>query len=320
MSENTDIRGGGYRGIPSLAAPGWTAGTKLRTRFPASPPAQREMGPPVKVAAPPIRRRIAPPSRLRNPHDSALRRQHDTLLKELRLAEQVQRSILPRSLPSLPGLRFGASLRPSLHLAGDFYNVTRLDRDHVNLYLGDVMGHGPAAALLSVFAMQGLRTKRIEGTSYEILPPSEVLAGLNHDLIQADFPDSPFVTMVYGVLDITQRVFTYSCGGHPPATLLRRDQPPQSLDGHSPLLGVFDVPFTQDQIQLLPGDRVVLFSDGVELILWGDFGLGVKGLCHLLELRDGRSPQELIDEAMAIAVPAEGPSDDLTLVMLEIGD
>jgi serine phosphatase RsbU (regulator of sigma subunit) len=238
-------------------------------------------------------------------------------MKELRLAEQVQRSMLPRVLPKLPTLEFGASLRPTQHLAGDFYNVIRLDRDRVGFYLGDVMGHGPAAALLGVFAMQGLRTKIINGSTYEILSPAAVLAGLSRDLIQADFPESPFVTMIYAVVDTSQHSLVYSCGGHPPAILMRLHEAPRLLDCRSPLLGVFDVPFEQAEIALEPGDRVAIFSDGVESIIWGDFGEGVKGLIKALEIRDGRSPQELIDAAMALAKPGACPTDDITLVMVE---
>ena len=82
-----------------------------------------------------------------------LRARHQGLLRELKLAEQVQRSMLPRNLPTVPGAEFGAALRPAQHLSGDFYNALRLDRDQVGFYVGDLMGHGPAAALLGVYAM-----------------------------------------------------------------------------------------------------------------------------------------------------------------------
>ena len=272
-----------------------------------------------------VRRKAAQPatgSRLRDfsvpdSSDSLLKR-HETLIKELRLAEQVQRSMLPRVLPKIDGLTFGASLRPSLHLSGDFYNVLRLDRNHIGFYLGDVMGHGPAAALLGVFSMQGLRTKRIEGTSYEILPPSQVLEGLSHDLIQAEFPESPFVTMVYGVLDTRDYKLTFSCGGHPPALLLRPGQPAARLESIGPLLGIFKSPFEQKEIWLERGDRVALYSDGVESVSWGRHGNGVDGLARCLSIRDGRSAQLVVDEAIESVAQAEGPNDDITLVLAEL--
>jgi len=253
-----------------------------------------------------------------NESTERLLKHHETLVKELRLAEKVQRSMLPRVLPQLDGVSFGAALRPSLHLSGDFYSAMRLDRTHVGFYLGDVMGHGPAAALLGVFAMQGLRTKKIEGTSYEILSPAEVLENLSQDLIRAEFPESPFVTMVYCVLDTTKFELTYSCGGHPPALLLRRDEPPARLEGLGPLLGVFEETFDQQSVSLRSGDRVVLYSDGVESVRWGDHGDGVDGLARCLTPRDGRSAQTLVDETMALAIMNEAQSDDLTLVLLEI--
>lgn len=252
------------------------------------------------------------------PPDSLLKR-HETLIKELRLAEQVQRSMLPRVLPEVDNLRFGASLRPSLHLSGDFYNVMRLDRDHLGFYLGDVMGHGPAAALLGVFAMQGIRTKRIEGSSYELLPPADVLASLSHDLIQADFPESPFVTMIYGILNTTTLQLTYSCGGHPPGLLLRPGHAPILLHTVGPLLGIFESPFEQQDVRLQRGDRVVFYSDGVESMGWRRLGNGVEGLARFLSTRDGRSAQQMVDEAVDRAEQIDGPNDDLTVVMAELG-
>src|SRR5262245_45447975 len=190
--------------------------------------------------------RPAAPTLPRRPSDFVrrLRDQLAELTRELRLAEQVQRSMLPRSLPCLPEIEIGASLRPIRHVSGDFYNVFRIDHERVGIYLGDVMGHGPAAALLSVLVMQLLRPKRIEEDRYEILPPSEVLSALNGELLEADMAGPPFVTMVYGVLDVARRTWTYGLGGHPPPILLRRDQPPTRLGGGSPLLGVFETPFT----------------------------------------------------------------------------
>src|SRR5690606_10077303 len=97
----------------------------------------------------------SPPRRgrsLRRRYD-ALQASLDDLLRQLKLAEQVQRKMLPQSLPVVDGASFSASLRATNHMAGDFYSAFRLDRERVGFYVGDVMGHGPAAALLSVYTM-----------------------------------------------------------------------------------------------------------------------------------------------------------------------
>lgn len=259
-----------------------------------------------------------PPGTPSRPQDD-LRDRHDRLMRELRMAEQVQRSMLPRTLPSLPGLALGAALRACQHLAGDFYNAFRLDRDRVGFYVGDVMGHGPASALLSVYAMQVIQTKRIEGHSYEILSPSESLAGLNRDLIAGDFPGEPFVTMAYGVLDVPRRRLSYCCAGHPPALLLRPGEPPAELGGGGPLLGVLEeARFETREIDLQAGDRLVLYSDGLDAVHWEDHGRGPSALAARLSERDGRSPQDLIDAAMSTAGLDDWRADDLTMLMAEI--
>ena len=251
-----------------------------------------------------------------------LRRERDSLIADLRLAEMVQRSLLPRPLPELPGLTLGAVLRPSLHVAGDFYGAMRLDRERSGFYLADVMGHGVAAALLSVYAMQILRTKRIEGRTYEVLAPGHVLESLNREWIEADFPGSPFLTMVYGVFDSVRSTWTYCHAGHPPSLLLRSGRPPIFLgdgDGEGgPMLGVFQASFAQGEVQLDEGDRIVLYSDGVETVRWGRSGQGIDGLVALLSVRDGRSPQQLVEDAIAAADFDDRAVDDLTVLMAEV--
>jgi phosphoserine phosphatase RsbU/P len=248
-----------------------------------------------------------------------LRRERDRLIDDLRLAAQVQRSLLPHPMPTVPGIVLGAAIRPSLHVAGDFYNAMRLDRERVGFYLGDVMGHGVAAAILSVYAMQILRTKRIQGTDYEILAPSHVLETLNRDLIAADFPGPPFLTMVYGVFDSARGTWTHCHGGHPPALLLRAGRPPVLLsEGGGPLLGVYPASFTQEEVKLAEGDRLVLYSDGVESIRWGRTGYGLEGLAALISVRDGRSPQQLVDDVLASAEHDDRTADDLTVMVAQI--
>lgn len=249
-----------------------------------------------------------------------LERQNERLMSELRLAEQVQLSLLPRALPDLPGVSFGAALRPSMHLAGDFYWVQRLDRDCVGMALGDVMGHGPAAALLSVFAMQCLQPKRIEGNRYEIVDPATVLTDLNEKLLDAKIPGSPFASMIYGVFDLRRRLWTYSGAGHPPALLLRPGHLPVKLSAGGPLLGIFECGFEQARVELAAGDRLALYSDGFDLVRWSDGNAGIHGLGQILVARDGRLPADVVADLMADAKTFEEPSDDLTLLVLECRD
>lgn len=244
---------------------------------------------------------------------------HEELLRQMRLAEQVQRSLPPRPLPATPGVSFAAALRPTLHMAGDFYSVFRLDASHVGFFVGDVMGHGPAAALLSVYAMLSLKTKNIDGNSYEILPPAAALQQLSRALIAADLPGQPFITMIYGVLDTTERTWTYCSGGHPYPFILRAGGPIRYLESTGPLLGAVELPFRQARVRLEPGDRLVLYSDGAAGAHWGGRGSGLDGLASWLDQRDARSVQEILDDAVGnVTFDHPQEADDIAVLVAEL--
>jgi phosphoserine phosphatase RsbU/P len=252
--------------------------------------------------------------RLRRKLKSLENAYHD-LLRQMELAERVQRSMLPRRLPHPPGVELGAGLRPAQHVAGDFYNAFRLDHDRTGFYLGDVMGHGPAAALLSVYVMQAFFPKRVEGTEYEIIPPAQVLERLNRKVLAAEFPDQPFLTMVYGIFDAADRTWTYCCAGHPPPLVLRPEGPPATLETTAPLLGVMEAPFSQATVALRPGESLVLFSDGALTARWGSSGPGLDGLATFIGTREGRASQALVDGALAAADFGTEQNDDIALLV-----
>jgi sigma-B regulation protein RsbU (phosphoserine phosphatase) len=250
-----------------------------------------------------------------------LRAAHLDLLHELRLAENVHHRLLGRALPGAPEVLLAGALRPAHHLAGDFFNAVRLDGDRLGLYIGDVMGHGPAAALLGLFAMQAIRTKRPAGDGFEILPPELVLGQLNGAIREADFPGGPFVTMAYGVLDTAAATWTYCGAGHPPALLLRGGEPPRRLDSNSPLLGVLDLPYRSSRVALEPGDRLLFYSDGAESAHWARGGPGVAGLAATFAATggdEGASAQDRVDEALReLSFPPGTPTDDVALLLAE---
>jgi sigma-B regulation protein RsbU (phosphoserine phosphatase) len=243
---------------------------------------------------------------------------HNELVRQLDFAAYVHGRLLQHPLPAAPKVPLAAALRPVHHLAGDFFNAFRLDAHRVGLYIGDVMGHGPAAALLGLFAMQMIRTKRPEGEGYAVLGPDAVLAGLNVALQEADIPGSPFLTMAYGVLDTESATWTYCGAGHPPGLLLRAGAPPQLLDSNSPLLGVVDLPFQATCVPLEAGDRLLLYSDGAETAHWAGGGPGLAGLAAVFAERRCTSLQQEVDDALAgLTFPPGAPADDVALMLAE---
>jgi len=115
-----------------------------------------------------------------------------------------------------------------------------------------------------MFIKKALQTKRIIGNTYEIVPPDVSLAELNDDICAQDLSSCNFCTAVYGVLDTSTLTLTYARAGHPAPVLVRRDGSFERLEADGCLLGVFeDAQFEARQVTLGPGDRVVLYTDGV---------------------------------------------------------
>jgi serine phosphatase RsbU (regulator of sigma subunit) len=189
----------------------------------------------------------------------------EALDEEMRLAARLQRDFLPRRLPEIGDVRFAVLFRPASWVSGDMYDVDRLDETHLGFHVVDAVGHGMPAALLTMFIKKSLQTKRIEGNSYRIVPPHEALSVLNGDICDQNLSRCQFCTAVYGVLDTSTLELSYCRAGHPEPILVRSDGTVESLTAEGCLLGIFEEPdFTSTSLQLGYGDRLILYSDGVE--------------------------------------------------------
>jgi sigma-B regulation protein RsbU (phosphoserine phosphatase) len=180
--------------------------------------------------------------------------------------------MLPAADPRVPGYRFGWRFVPSAWLAGDILNVFPLDERHVAVYLLDVSGHGVAAALLSVTVSRflspardpaSLLWRRDEGSgSYSLQPPAKVAARLCE---RFPFEESTgqFFTLVYGLLDLQTHRLRYVSAGHPGVVHVPREGPGTIINASGFPIGVSDEPYDEYEINLAPGDRIYLYSDGV---------------------------------------------------------
>ncbi|MHC4711810.1 MAG: PP2C family protein-serine/threonine phosphatase [Planctomycetota bacterium] len=236
---------------------------------------------------------------------------------ELRLAQKLQTSLLPQSLPQLPGVFFATKFVSSGRVAGDFYDIFRLDETHVGFYIVDAIGHGVPAALLTVFIKKGIRTKEISGNEYRIIPPEEVLTNLNNDLISEDLSESPFVTICYCIYDTTTRELEYARGGHPYPLLIRRGGESLTLEAEGALLGIVEEKFDSEKVTLEEGDKLLLFSDGVDAARWGDGATGQEAFVKAcLEYHD-MPIEEILTRVSKVVFGPDGEAaveDDVTII------
>ena len=183
----------------------------------------------------------------------------ERMKRDLELAAQVQRSILPESLPQRPGLAFAARAQPAREMGGDFYDVFELDGHHLGLLIADVSDKSIPAAMFmaisrSLFLTEARRT----------FSPCEVVLAVNDLLLEISSSDDMFVTAFYGVLHVDERRLTYVRAGHDRPLLLRADGSVEALDSAGRFLGMLEGLSVEERtINLHQGDRLIMYSDGV---------------------------------------------------------
>jgi sigma-B regulation protein RsbU (phosphoserine phosphatase) len=248
------------------------------------------------------------------------------MTRDLRAAARVQRAFLPRAAPQVAGATFAWVFRPCEELAGDGLNVFALDEGRVGLYVLDVSGHGVASALLSVTVGHVLAPPPDPATILARdgrgpVPPPEVADELNRRF-PYDSTTEQYFTFLYGVLDVAEGRFDYVAAGHPGPALLPAGGAPRILHAPGYPIGLAEDAYPGLHVALGPGDRLVLYSDGVTEAMSPSGEL--FGQARLLEaLRRGRSAP-LGDALTALRQEVEswcdaaGPRDDISLLAAEI--
>jgi sigma-B regulation protein RsbU (phosphoserine phosphatase) len=246
-----------------------------------------------------------------------LQQAHGQIDAELELARRIQMSFLPQALPEVPGARFAVHYRLCGRVGGDFYDLFRLDESHVGLYVADAMGHGVPASLLTIFVKKGVRAKEVAGQTYRLVPPGEVLGRLNRDLVEQAMPDHPFITMVYVLYNHREQSLTFARAGHPYPLHVPRGGEPRLWQVEGSLLGVFDTTFPVQSQRLQPGDKVVVYSDGIDGASFEGRAAGAESLLACAARHRALPIAEFV-EALARDLFGQGSKpDDLTLLGLE---
>lgn len=238
--------------------------------------------------------------------------------QELDLARRIQESFLPQSLPQLPRVRFAVHYQPCGRVGGDFYDVFRLDEKHLGFYVADAMGHGVPASLLTIFVKKGVKAKEIFGNQYRLVPPGEVLEKLNRDMIDQKLSENPFITMVYVLFNHEERTFCFSRSGHPYPVYLPKEGPPALWQIEGSLLGVFDTRYPMKTHPLRPGDKVLLYTDGMDAASFEIYPVGSASLVAAAERYRHLSIDDLVERLANELFAQTKKNDDLTVLGLEI--
>jgi serine phosphatase RsbU (regulator of sigma subunit) len=244
--------------------------------------------------------------------------QKERLEKELELAREVQQSVLPRVFPDIPGYVFAGYNDPARQVGGDFYDVFQLDDRHFGLVMADVSDKGMAAALYMALTRSVLLAEAHREAS-----PRQVLLNVHRLLLELGDPNM-FVTVFYGVIDTAAREMVYARAGHD-WPLLFRDGDYQLLTGGGTFIGfsgIDNVHLAEQVLSLRPGDRLLLYTDGLTDAVSADGRtFGRDRLASLVQDSAHLSPDQLcshVSRQLAAYQSGGEQFDDMTLLVVDV--
>lgn len=243
----------------------------------------------------------------------------ENLRREVEIAAGIQRSLLPDRPPTILGASVGARCVPADDVGGDLYDLVVDRRGRLALVIADVAGHGIGSALMMAMARAILRREIAEEKG-----PAAVLAATNRALF-ADLANAGlFITIFCATYDPGTRRLVYACGGqNPPLRVHAADGSVDELQAEGMPAGILpDVEFEEREVQLAPGDVVVLYTDGVvEARDAAGDQFGEERLHDAVGSLAGAVPEEVIARIMgAVGRHAAGAParDDSTMVVLSV--
>ncbi len=238
---------------------------------------------------------------------------------DLETARDVQRVLLPRRTPWLPGLQTAVAYAPARHLAGDLYDFLGYGEERTAIAVGDVAGKGTGAALYASLAVGHLRGYALENQC----DPACILSYMNAELTELD-AGSRFLALLFAVYDRRQRSLTVASSGIPYPYLLRHGAIEEIEVRGLPVGMIAGTDYTNVTRDLSPGDVVVFTTDGIDECLGpGDELFGEERVQRALKELAAGSAREIADGLIAATdrhLDGREPSDDRTVVVLKVTD
>jgi serine phosphatase RsbU (regulator of sigma subunit) len=240
--------------------------------------------------------------------------------REHQIAVTLQRSLLPDSLPRIPGVEIAARYRPAgegNEVGGDFYDAFPAGENRWMVVLGDVCGKGAPAAALTALARYTIRA-----TARHERQPSRILAALN-DAMLSQVSGSEFVTVCCAALSAGGggARLELACGGHPLPLLRTADGQTRQLGSYGTAIGAFEDPHLSDHgVDLAPGDCMLFFTDGVTDAAAPGRAWSVPALTQFFADLPHQRPSDVVEQIEAAVVQqSDGvPRDDLALLAVQV--
>ncbi|TGL86922.1 serine/threonine protein phosphatase [Leptospira congkakensis] len=240
-----------------------------------------------------------------------------SMAKDLRLAKNIQKGLIPEIIPDWNGIQFWTGFTPMQEVSGDYYDYFPYNMDKLGVAVCDVSGHGVPAAFITALS-------KLLFSNYKKPKPSETFKLINRELLDL-VKQQGYTTCVYVLIHDDYKVL-YSIAGHPRPILFRaKTNKTEICEGDGTFLGMFPdagETFSDFQIQLEPGDKLFLYTDGLTEAE-NDKGkaFGEDKLIEIIESCAEKSIQETVETILSIHkefTMGTDPMDDITLLGLQL--
>jgi len=226
------------------------------------------------------------------------RRTEAQFKRELIETRELQENLLANTPPAIPGIQIAIQWQPATTVGGDYVAAFNTDDEHVALCVADVVGKGLPAALLMSNFQAALKSLVVQNLS-----PAELSTQLNR-VLYSNIPLHKFITAFYGVVNIPDRTLSFTNAGHNPPLLVHASGECERLEDGGSVLGAFsEVEYAQGEITLQPGDRLLMFTDGLsEAVDTTGEQFGEERLTELMcehRRRTAEELKEILFEAVA---------------------
>ncbi len=235
--------------------------------------------------------------------------------KDLELARNIQRNLLPKKIPALENFEIAAENIPARQVGGDYFDAIKLKNGKTLVVIADVSGKGMQAALLMSNIQAVIKT--LSKFEYSLAEATNLL----NDLISENTSGGSFITLFWGTLDDETGKFTYSNAGHNPPLFIS-DGEIKKLNEGGMILGVMPtmIPYASNSIKMKSGDKIILFTDGITEAMNENFEeYGDENLENLALKMKNKNAKETLEEILKDVRSHVGKaeqSDDITLLVI----
>ena len=244
--------------------------------------------------------------------------ERERLLREMLLAQEMQKKLLPQGVPEFPTLELDAASTPAFEVGGDYYDFMQLNDHMVGIIVGDVSGKGVSAAFY-MSEVKGI----FQALSKMYTSPKEFMVKANAALA-GSIDKHSFVSLIYAIVDVKTGELTLSRAGHCPLLLVSGDHV-QYIRPNGMGLGLNDGPLFEEAIeehtlQLLPGDVCVFYTDGLTEARRGEEEFGYERLLDAARHARAKGAEGIKDEILGTVktfIEHQANDDDQTLVVLK---